>query len=109
MQLVRPGAVQSQIVCARRGVQRQGVLRRRSACSGRGALRIQAVAEAERTATKTSTSMTPVEKELGAKLRYQLGRTPKDGYSENDIYQGTAWSVREHLIDSFENTHDYWE
>lgn len=53
--------------------------------------------------------MTPVEKELGAKLRYQLGRTPKDGYSENDIYQGTAWSVREHLIDSFENTHDYWE
>lgn len=53
--------------------------------------------------------MTPVEKEVAAKLRYQLGRTPKDGYSENDIYQGTAWSVREHLIDSFENTHDYWE
>jgi starch phosphorylase len=29
-------------------------------------------------------------------------------YDLKDIYQGTAWSVREHLIDSFENTQDYW-
>lgn len=51
--------------------------------------------------------MPPIEKEVKTKLRYLLGKTK--GYDERDIYQGTAWSVREHLIDSFENTHDYWE
>lgn len=51
--------------------------------------------------------MTPIQKEVKQKLRYLLGKTKS--YDEHDIYQGTAWSVREHLIDSFENTHDYWE
>lgn len=73
----------------------------------RQALHVQAIAEAERTSTKSSGSMTPIQKEVKHKLRYLLGKT-KD-YDEHDIYRGTAWSVREHLIDSFENTHDYWE
>uniref|UniRef100_A0A383VH92 Alpha-1,4 glucan phosphorylase n=1 Tax=Tetradesmus obliquus TaxID=3088 RepID=A0A383VH92_TETOB len=50
--------------------------------------------------------MTPIQKEVASKLRYLLGKS-KD-YDLKDIYQGTAWSVREHLIDSFENTQDYW-
>ncbi len=51
--------------------------------------------------------MTPIQKDVTQKLKYQLGRS-KD-YDTHDIYKGTAWSVREHLIDSFERTHDYWE
>jgi hypothetical protein len=31
------------------------------------------------------------------------------GYDAEDLYRGTAWSVRERLIDAFENTQDYWE
>lgn len=76
--------------------------------AGRSArLHVSAIAEAERTASKSSGAMPPIEKEVKTKLRYLLGKTK--GYDERDIYQGTAWSVREHLIDSFENTHDYWE
>ncbi len=51
--------------------------------------------------------MSPIQSEVKHKLRYLLGKTKN--YDEHDIYRGTAWSVREHLIDSFENTHDYWE
>lgn len=51
--------------------------------------------------------MTPVQQEVAHKLRYLLGKSKN--YDTKDIYQGTAWSVREHLIDSFERTHDYWE
>lgn len=30
-------------------------------------------------------------------------------YNESDLYRGTAWSVREKLIDAFEHTQDYWQ
>jgi hypothetical protein len=29
-------------------------------------------------------------------------------YDAEDLYRGTAWSVRERLIDAFENTQDHW-
>jgi hypothetical protein len=31
------------------------------------------------------------------------------GYDEQDLYRGTAWSVREKLIDAFEATQEHWE
>jgi starch phosphorylase len=80
----------------------------RSSPAGRSRLHVRAIAEAEKTSTKSSGSMSsPIQQEVKHKLRYLLGKTKN--YDEHDIYRGTAWSVREHLIDSFENTHDYWE
>lgn len=109
MQLTRPGCLQrGQLALRPSQAQKQGLLSRTACCQRRSrqALSVQAIAEAERTGT-SSRAMTPIQKEVTAKLRYLLGKS-KD-YDTHDIYQGTAWSVREHLIDSFENTHDYWE
>jgi len=48
-----------------------------------------------------------IKKEVVDKLKYQFGVV--DQLSAKDVYHGTAWSAREHLIDSFENTHEYWK
>lgn len=110
MQLSRGTIAQpGKVAASTRLTQRQGLFsqtvcyQRRS----RQAIKVQAIAEAERTATRSDKAMTPIQKEVAHKLRYLLGKS-KD-YDTKDIYQGTAWSVREHLIDSFEKTHDYWE
>jgi starch phosphorylase len=63
--------------------------------------------DAKAPAKKAVEAVSPIQKEVETKLRYQLGKSKQ--YDTGDIYQGTAWSVREHLIDSFEDTHDYWE
>lgn len=97
MQLARPGSG----VLAARSTKSRGLLAGRPQRSA--AVNVRAVAETK----KAPGSMNPIEKEVAAKLRYMLGKT-RD-YDAADAYQGTAWSVREHLIDSFENTHDYWE
>ncbi|KAI8467049.1 MAG: starch phosphorylase [Monoraphidium minutum] len=66
-------------------------------------LRVQAVAAPERMAAKPAA---PTEAEIRAKLKYLLGKIKN--YDAQDLYRGTAWSVREKLIDAFENTQDYW-
>eukprot|EP00878_Enallax_costatus_P000865 GHUV01000991.1.p1 GENE.GHUV01000991.1~~GHUV01000991.1.p1 ORF type:complete len:874 (+),score=316.12 GHUV01000991.1:204-2825(+) len=109
MQLSRGVIAQpGKVAASSRLSQRQGLFSR-ACCQrpSRQAIKVLAIAEAERTATRPGTSMTPIQKEVTQKLKYQLGRS-KD-YDTHDIYQGTAWSVREHLIDAFERTHDYWE
>jgi starch phosphorylase len=99
-------SAQKPVIGARASAWKRQPLRQRlPGCTG--AVRVQAIAEAERATKAAPASMTPIEKEVKTKLRYLLGKTKN--YDEHDIYQGTAWSVREHLIDSFENTHDYWE
>ncbi len=77
---------------------------------GRQSLHVAAVAEAEKTATTTSSSASaaPVAADISHKLRYQFGKTATP-QSARDAYLGTAWSVREKLIDSFDKTHEYWQ
>lgn len=67
---------------------------------------VRAVAEASKKATPSASSVQPIVNEIQDKLKYQLGKV-KD-IDVHDVYQGTAWSAREHLIDAFENTHEYW-
>lgn len=45
--------------------------------------------------------------DVANKLRYQFGKKTAD--TPRDAYHGTAWSVRERLIDSFDKTHEYWK
>ena len=77
--------------------------------SSRGVLRVSAVAEAEKTASGTQggTSGVPATTDIANKLRYLFGRN--GDYTTADAYQGTAWSSREKLIDSFNKTHDHWK
>lgn len=77
---------------------------------GRQSLHVAAVAEAEKTATTASSSASaaPVVADISHKLRYQFGKTAHP-QSARDAYLGTAWSVREKLIDSFDKTHEYWK
>ncbi|GFR50336.1 hypothetical protein Agub_g12544 [Astrephomene gubernaculifera] len=77
---------------------------------GRTALRVSAVAEADKTAAinKSGTSSVPATtKDIENKLRYLFGRNEVS--TPNDAYQGTAWSVRERLIDAFNKTHEHWK
>lgn len=69
---------------------------------------VQATAAAERTSTSKAqpTSSTPVQSEILDKVKYNFGKI--SNLTPRDVYNGAAWSVREHLIDSFERTHDYW-
>ena len=80
----------------------------RAAVSRRPCVTVQAIAEAERTKKMAAGgASTPVEKDILAKLKYQFGKAkPADAA---DLYQGAALSVREHLIDAYDNTHAYWE
>jgi starch phosphorylase len=39
-------------------------------------------------------------------IKYQFGK--RSGIDEKDLYRGTAWAVRQQLMDAFERTHDYW-
>lgn len=44
---------------------------------------------------------------INNKLKYQVGKgEPSD---LKDVYQGTAWSVRDSLIDAFDKTHAHWK
>ncbi len=69
-------------------------------------LPVRAVAEAVKPGASKSASVSPIVKEIEDKLKYTLGKVKAS--DAHDVYQGTAWSAREHLIDSFENTHEYW-
>jgi len=40
-------------------------------------------------------------------LVYTLGK--RDGYTPRDLYEGTAWAVRQQLMDSFDKTHAHWK
>ena len=72
--------------------------------SRRATVRVAAVAEAIKPMPPKEAA--PIVEEIKDKLKYQLGKVgPIDIHS---AYQGSAWSAREHLIDSFENTHEYW-
>ncbi len=57
--------------------------------------------------TMSSSTATPIEAEILDKLKYGFGKVKN--IEPHDVYLGTAWSAREHLIDAFENTHAYWE
>lgn len=77
----------------------------------RDRLRVSAVAEAEDTRTSSSRSKSVkasanVANDIMAKLRYQFGKQKLT--SAKDLYLGTAWSVRERMMDSFDATHAYW-
>ncbi len=74
---------------------------------GRSPLRVSAVAEAEKTSAvvRGSSAVTPAPVDIANKLRYLFGRN--GDYTPADAYHGTAWSVRERLIDSFDKTQDY--
>lgn len=75
--------------------------------SGRRILRISAVAELEKAVVaRGSTIPVPASTDIASKLRYLFGRN--GDYSVADAYKGTAWSVREKLIDSFNKTHEHW-
>jgi glycogen phosphorylase len=65
-----------------------------------------AIAEAERTAAPASGKAMAVP-EIATKLKYTVGKPAEP--TLKDLYQATAWSVREKLIDAFEKTHDHWE
>ncbi len=45
--------------------------------------------------------------EIVNKLKYQFGK--QANYNAKDAYHGTAWSVRERLIDAFDKTHEHWK
>ncbi|GLC52978.1 Transcription factor [Pleodorina starrii] len=76
--------------------------------TGRRALHVAAVAEAEKTAatTRGGAASVPAPVDIANKLRYLFGRN--GDYTNADAYHGTAWSVREKLIDSFNKTHEHW-
>ncbi len=44
--------------------------------------------------------------DITQKLKYQFGKS--SGLDAKDAYLGTAWSVRERLIDAFDKTHEHW-
>lgn len=52
-------------------------------------------------------SAAAAEADIRAKLKYLMGKVK--GFDEKDLYRGAAWSVREKLIDAFENTQEHWE
>jgi starch phosphorylase len=74
---------------------------------GRTQVKIWAVAEAEKPTTMAPANADAIKEEIMTKLRYQFGKI--EGFEMKDIYRGAAWSAREHLIDSFEKTQEYWE
>ena len=78
----------------------------KAATSRSGRLEVRAVAEAQRTFSLSSAAPAPLE-DISSKLRYLFGKN--GDYSARDAYNGTAWSVREKLIDSFNKTHEHWK
>jgi starch phosphorylase len=94
---VLKGSSGAQRVC---GVRASGRLGRALAVQPR------AIAEAQRAVAGSSS--TPAAADIDAKLRYGFGKAEgPEGVA--DAYLGTAWSVRERLIDSFDKTHEYWK
>jgi len=85
----------------------------RSACcskprASRKALRVRAVAsEAKAAQMAPATEPAAIIEEIHDKLKYKLGKVK--AADSHDIYQSSAWSAREHLIDAFEKTHEYWK
>lgn len=76
----------------------------------RGTVRIYSVAEAEKVSLPGgSGNGVPhsTASDIALKLRYQFGKI--SDFSAKDAYHGTAWSVRERLIDAFEETQAYWK
>lgn len=67
---------------------------------------VKAVAEVTKPGMAPASGAQPIANEINHKLRYQLGITKAT--DAHDVYQGAAWSAREHLIDAFESTQDYW-
>nr|QKY15157.1 starch phosphorylase (SP) [Polytomella parva] len=68
----------------------------------------------DRTSTKVQASSgapTPsvasFSESLNNKLKYVVGKNSVA--TAKDAYQATAWAVREHLIDSFDKTHEHWK
>jgi hypothetical protein len=45
--------------------------------------------------------------DIESKLKYQFGKS--SDWTAKDAYLGTAWSVRERLIDAFDKTHEHWK
>lgn len=75
----------------------------------RGPIRIFSVAEAEKISLPggSGNGVHDIPSDIALKLRYQFGKI--SDFSSLDVYHGTAWSVRERLIDSFEQTQAYWK
>lgn len=75
-------------------------------------LQVRAIAEAARSfksggafGNSGMANAAPAES-IKHELAYRFGK--RADYAPRDLYNGTAWSVREKLIDSFDKTHDYW-
>ena len=47
-----------------------------------------------------------LQEEVVSALRYRLATDQTDN---DKLYQSTAWSVHNRLVDTFEKTHEHWE
>mmetsp|Transcript_11859 Transcript_11859/g.25461 ORF Transcript_11859/g.25461 Transcript_11859/m.25461 type:complete len:871 (-) Transcript_11859:450-3062(-) len=81
----------------------------RMAAPSRGRLGVYAVAEAERSALSNGVSGSADAGDIQAKIKSVLGKPVEAETTNRDVYVGTAYSVRDHLIDSFNKTHAHWQ
>ena len=58
-------------------------------------------------AMSNGSSAAHTSEDIVKKLKYNFGK--QTDYSKKDAYHGTAWSVRERLVDAFDKTHEYWK
>lgn len=75
-------------------------------------LRVQAISEATKSTpsqrSKGSSTMGPSPvSDIKNVMTYRFGK--RGDYSSKDVYNGTAWSVRDRLMDSFDKTHEHWK
>jgi starch phosphorylase len=90
---------------AQKTVRARGSSGARAALSRSKTVSVKAVAAPEK-GTMAGGSPASIVSEIEHKLKYQLGKTTPG--SAHDVYQGAAWSAREHLVDAFESTHEHW-
>jgi starch phosphorylase len=81
-----------------------GAAPRPSLRSAKRASVVRRVAEMERTGSKNGASN--ADAEIISIIKYQFGK--RSGIDAKDLYRGTAWAVRQQLMDAFERTHEFW-
>ncbi len=73
----------------------------------RANLLVSKVAEMERLGSSSAKGATQPEAEIMNIIKYQFGK--RAGIDDKDLYRGTAWAVRQQLLDSFDKTHEHWQ
>jgi hypothetical protein len=72
----------------------------------RASLLVSKVAEMERVGSSSANGASPADAEIMNIIKYQFGK--RAGIDTKDLYRGTAWAVRQQLVDSFDKTHEFW-